>query len=198
MPLIGARLWFAATAGCALAGVVISAITAANDAHERSHPAAARAVNAFVFFTIQSHLLVGAAAVLLVLKLNRSSTAVAVLRLSSLVAIPVTGLVFHAVLARRWTSRAGMRSARRVALADPPHLLARLTLIRGAIAHWYPYPFIDVTQLRYAAPPSTACGWLCCFSSDGARNSNATVVSLARPGAHWASASGTAGSPRDV
>lgn len=97
------------------------------------------------------------------LKLNRSSTAVAVLRLSSLVAIPVTGLVFHAVLARRWTSRPGMRSARRLALADPPHLLARLTLIRGAIAHWYPYPFIDVTQLGYAAPPSTACGWLCCL-----------------------------------
>jgi hypothetical protein len=84
MPLIGARLWFAATAGCALAGVVISAVTAANDAHEHFHPAAARAVDAFVFFTIQLNLLVGAAAVLLVLKLNRSSTAFAVLRLSSI------------------------------------------------------------------------------------------------------------------
>ncbi|HWD69772.1 MAG TPA: Pr6Pr family membrane protein, partial [Solirubrobacteraceae bacterium] len=23
------------------------------------------------------------------------------------------------------------------------------TLIRGALAHWYPYPFIDVTHLGY-------------------------------------------------
>ncbi|MGI8411933.1 MAG: Pr6Pr family membrane protein, partial [Solirubrobacteraceae bacterium] len=33
------------------------------------------------------------------------------------------------------------------------------TLIRGAIAHWYPYPFIDVTQLGYGRA-AVNCIWV--------------------------------------
>ena len=33
------------------------------------------------------------------------------------------------------------------------------TLIRGAIAHWYPYPFIDVTQLGYGRA-AVNCVWV--------------------------------------
>ncbi len=33
------------------------------------------------------------------------------------------------------------------------------TLIRGAIAHWYPYPFIDVTQLGYSRA-AVNCLWV--------------------------------------
>jgi hypothetical protein len=46
-------VWFGATAGCALAGVVISAITAANNTGGHFHPAFARAANAFAFFTVR-------------------------------------------------------------------------------------------------------------------------------------------------
>jgi multidrug transporter EmrE-like cation transporter len=182
-----ARAWFAATAGCALLGVLISAITAANNEHGRFHPAAARAVNAFVFFTIQSNLLVALAALLLALKLTRGSTAFAVLRLTGLVAITVTGIVFHVALAqtldlKSWDAVGnelvhtvvpvmavvgwlliGPRSlvSRRIAwlsLIFPVWWLA-FTLIRGAIAHWYPYPFVDVTQLGYGRV-AVNCVWV--------------------------------------
>jgi len=33
------------------------------------------------------------------------------------------------------------------------------TLIRGAFVHWYPYPFIDVTQLGYGRA-AVNCVWL--------------------------------------
>jgi len=177
MPPRGARVWFGATAVCVVVGVVISALTAANNAHGHFHPAAARAANAFVFFTVQSNILIGLAALLLALRLDRSSTAFAVLRLSGLIAITITGIVFHAVLAqtldlKSWDAvgnelvhtvvpvmavvgwlLVGPRGlfSRRVAwlsLIFPLCWLA-FTLIRGAIAHWYPYPFIDVTQLGY-------------------------------------------------
>jgi hypothetical protein len=173
----GARAWFAATAACVVAGVAISAVTAANNTGGHFHPAVARAANAFAFFTIQSNLLVGAATLLLALRLDRSSQAFAVLRLSGLVAITVTGIVFHAVLAqtldlKSWDA-VGNELVHTVVpvmavvgwlLAGPRGLVSKqivwlslifpgcwlaFTLIRGAIAHWYPYPFIDVTQLGY-------------------------------------------------
>jgi hypothetical protein len=171
------RGWFAATAVCVLAGVMISAVTAANNGAGHFHPAAARFFNTFTFFTIQSNLLVGVAALLLALRLERSSTAFTVLRLCGLTAITVTGIVFHAVLSKTldlagWASL-GNELVHTVVpimavigwlLAGPRGLIGKrtvwlslifpacwlaFTLIRGAIAHWYPYPFIDVTQLGY-------------------------------------------------
>jgi hypothetical protein len=173
----GTRIWFAATAFCVIAGVVISAVTAANDNSGHFHPGVARAANAFAFFTIQSNILIGVATLLLAVRLDRGSVAFRVLRLSGLVAITVTGIVFHVALARildlhGWAAvgnqlvhtvvpvmalvgwlLAGPRGwfNRRVAwlsLIFPVFWLA-FTLVRGAIAHWYPYPFIDVTTLGY-------------------------------------------------
>jgi len=160
-----------------VAGVAISIVTAANNTQGHFHPALARAANALAFFTIQSNLLVGVASLLLALRLNRSSSAFAVLRLAGLVAISVTGIVFHAVLAqtldlKNWDALGnelvhtvvpvmavvgwllvgprGLASARVAWLTLIfPVLWLTFTLIRGAIAHWYPYPFIDVTQLGY-------------------------------------------------
>jgi hypothetical protein len=172
-----ARPWFAATAACVLAGVAISAVTAANNSAGHFHPAAARALNAFAFFTIQSNLLAGVGSLLLAIRPDRDSQAFAVLRVTGLVAITVTGLVFHAVLARTldlagWDALGnelvhtvvpvmtvvgwlalGPRALITVrtvwlSLIFPIGWLA-FTLIRGAIAHWYPYPFIDVTRLGY-------------------------------------------------
>jgi len=182
-----ARVWFGATAVCVLAGVVISAITAANNNGGHFHPAAARAANAFAFFTIESNLLVGLATLLLAVRLDRSSTAFGVLRLSGLVAITVTGVVFHGVLAQTLNLKSwdavgnelvhtvvplmavvgwlviGPRRivSRRVAwlsLIFPVCWLA-FTLVRGAIVNWYPYPFIDVTQLGYGRT-ALNCVWV--------------------------------------
>jgi hypothetical protein len=175
-----ARIWFGATAACVLAGVLISAVNAANatgpEAH--FHAAAGRFFNTFAFFTVQSNLLIGVATLLLALRLDRSATAFAVMRLSGLVAILVTAIVFHAVLAQLlnlsgwgrignelvhtivpamavvgWLMLGprGIVSKRVVwlSLIFPICWLA-FTLIRGAIIGWYPYPFLDVTKLGYA------------------------------------------------
>lgn len=182
-----ARVWFGATAACVLAGVVISAITAGNNTGGHFHPAAARLANTFAFFTIQANLLVGVATLLLAMRTDRSSTVFAVLRLGGLVAITITGIVFHVALAqtldlKSWDAVgnelvhtvvpvmavvgwlvAGPRAlvSRRIAwlsLIFPTCWLA-FTLIRGAIAHWYPYPFIDVTQLGYGRA-AVNCVWV--------------------------------------
>jgi len=173
----GKRAWFGATAACALVGVLISAITAANNRNGHFHPAAARAANTFVFFTIDSNLLVALATGLLATRLSRTSTGFAVLRLMGLVAITVTGIVFHVALAQMldltgWDA-VGNELVHTVVpvmavvgwlLAGPRGLFTKpvvwwslifpacwlaFTLIRGAVAHWYPYPFMDVTQLGY-------------------------------------------------
>jgi hypothetical protein len=173
-----ARWWFAATAVCAVAGITISMVTAVNNQGGHFHPGVARAFNTFAFFTIQSNLVAGAASLLLALDARRPGRAFAVLRLTSLVAITVTGLVFHVALrgvfdlATTW-DRVGNELVHTVMplltvfgwlLAGPRRLIDRrvvllslsfpvawlaFTLIRGAIAHWYPYPFIDVTSLGY-------------------------------------------------
>jgi hypothetical protein len=183
----GARVWFAATAACVLAGVVISAVTAANNVHGHFHPAVARAANAFAFFTVQSNLLVGVGTLLLAVRLERRSTAFAVLRLTGLVAITVTGIVFHVALAqtldlKSWDAVGNelvhtvvpvmavvgwlligprdLASARVAWLSLIfPVCWLTFTLIRGAIVHWYPYPFIDVTQLGYGRA-AVNCVWV--------------------------------------
>ncbi|MDQ6746011.1 MAG: Pr6Pr family membrane protein [Actinomycetota bacterium] len=171
-----ARVWFGATAACVLAGVVIALITAANKNRGHFHPAAARAANEFAFFTIQSNLLVGLATLLLAVRLDRSSTAFAILRLSGLVAIIFTGVGFYAGFSplhlKGWNTVwnellhtvVPMMTVLGWLLIGPRRIVSRrvawlsvifpvgwlaFTLIRGAIVHWYPYPFIDVTQLGY-------------------------------------------------
>jgi hypothetical protein len=173
------RVWFAATAGGVLTGVIVNAFVAANGKplEGHFHSGLGRALNSFAYFTTQSSLLVGLAALLLALRLDRSATAFRVLRLCGLVAITVTGIVFHAVLAQlldlqSW-ARVGndlvhtvvpvlavvgwlMLGPRRLVSARVvwlslifPVLWLAFTLIRGAIIGWYPYPFIDVTKLGY-------------------------------------------------
>ncbi len=170
-----------------LAGVAISAITAANNHGGHFHPAAARAANAFAFFTIESNLLVGLATLLLAVRSDRTSTPFAVLRLSGLVAITVTGIVFHAVLAQTLDLKSWdvvgnelvhtvvpvmavvgwlLLGPRRIVSARVawlslifPACWLSFTLIRGAIIHWYPYPFINVTKLGYGGA-ALNCIWV--------------------------------------
>lgn len=176
MPAKWARAWFAATALCVVAGVAISVYTAVQTPG-RFHSGVERAFNTFAFFTIQSNLIVGGTTLLLAVRPDRSSDVFRVFRLIGLVAITVTGLVYHVALSRifdleglhqlgnqlvhtvvplltvvGWLGFGPRRlTSARVAwlsLLFPLFWIA-FTLIRGAVWHWYPYPFIDVTVLGY-------------------------------------------------
>src|SRR5260370_9858861 len=65
----------------------------------RFPPGVERGFNTFAFFTVQSNLIVGATTGLLALRLDRPSTVFRTFRLIGLVAITVTGVVYHVALA---------------------------------------------------------------------------------------------------
>jgi hypothetical protein len=171
-----ARLCFGATALLVVVGIVIQVPVAVNAKHGFFRGAAA-GLNVFAFFTIQSNLLVGATCLLLAWKLDLASTVFNVFRLIGVVAIAVTGIVYHVALAGlfdldSWALTADMilhtvvpllavigwlvygprgRTSRLVARYTILFPLAYMvfTLIRGAIVGFYPYPFADVNALGY-------------------------------------------------
>jgi hypothetical protein len=174
-----AKPWFAVTALCVVTGIGISLYTSATRSATFGGSPLNRALNVFAFFTIQSNVLVGLACVLLVLDQHRSSTGFAVLRLTGVVAIAVTGIVFHVALSGLleldtlaqtanqlqhtvvpvmavvgWVvfGPRGLTSARvaRLTVLFPLAYLV-FTTIRGPLAsNWYPYPFADIHHLGYA------------------------------------------------
>ncbi|MDP9318686.1 MAG: Pr6Pr family membrane protein [Actinomycetota bacterium] len=173
-----ARVWFGLTAVAVFVGNIVQVFVSANAQAEFFHTPGGRVFNVFCFFTIQSNLIVGVTSLLLALNPRRSSTVFNTFRLTGVVAIAVTGVVFHAVLARlldleSWALVAnnlvhtvvpvmgvlgwlifgphGLTS-RRVMWLSILYPIAWLifTLIRGPIVHFYPYPFVDVIRLGYA------------------------------------------------
>lgn len=171
-----ARVWFAVTALAVLAGLVIQIpVTATADGHFATP--ASRVANLFAFFTIEANLLVGVAALVLVLRGDVGSTALRVLRLTGLVAITITGIVYHLLLAglaelTAWGTAADLllhtvvpvlavvgwllfgprgRTSGRIAVLSLvfPALWLVMTLVRGPVVDWYPYPFVDVDDLGY-------------------------------------------------
>lgn len=137
-----------------------------------------RVVRVFSFFTIQSNLLCGFIALTLALRPHRDGPIWRAVRLAALFGITVTGIVYSAVLADMHEP-AGFapelvntivhyivpimvvlgwfvlgprpRIDRRTVVLSLafPVLWILYTLIRGAIVHWYPYPFADVDALGY-------------------------------------------------
>ena len=181
-----ARLWFGATALCVAAGVAISVYSAVTGTGH-FHQGVERGFNTFAFFTVQSNLLVGGTSLVLAVRPRPGSTLFAVVRLTSLVAITVTGVVYHVALSRvlvlsgihqfgnqlvhtvvpllcvvGWLLFGPRRlTSVRIAfwsLVFPAAWLA-FTLIRGAVVHWYPYPFIDVDRIGYAKT-ALNCSWV--------------------------------------
>jgi len=170
------RVWFGVTAACVAAGVILSVHTAVNTSG-RFHTPFQRGLNAFAFFTIQSNLIVGCATLALALNPDRSSGTFKVLRLTGLVAISLTGVVYHVAIAHLleldswdlvgdqlvhtvvpilavagWVMFGPRRlTSARVARLSVifPVLWFAFTLARGSIVHWYPYTFIDVGSLGY-------------------------------------------------
>ena len=204
-----ARVWFAATALCVAAGIAISVYTAVQTPG-RFHTGTERALNTFAFFTIQSNLIVGATSLLLALRPDRSATVFRVFRLIGVVAIALTGVVYHVALARvldleGWQQLGnqlvhtvvpilavvgwlligprGLTSARVAWLSLLfPLLWIAFTLIRGAVWHWYPYPFIDVTMLGYGKV-ALNCLWIALLLLGLAGGATVIDARLSRPSA---------------
>lgn len=170
-----ARVWFGLTAAVALAGLVIQLVVTAGATGGQFPTAAARVANLFCFFTIQSNVLVLLTCALLAVRLDRPATLFRVLRADTVLAITVTGVVYHVALAglHELTGFAavadfllhtatpvltllgwlllgprGSFTARTIPLAVIfPVAWLVFTLVRGPIVHFYPYPFVDVTTL---------------------------------------------------
>ena len=174
-----ARPFFALTAFLVGVEIVMTVILAVP-----SNPAAffqtsaGRVFNVFWFFTIQSNLIVGFTCLALALNPHRTSTVFKVFRLTGVVAITVTFIVFHVALSSlldldTWGQAANQLqhtvvpilavvgwvafgpaglTSRRVAKLTVIFPLAYMvaTAIRGPLAsHYYPYPFTDVHKLGY-------------------------------------------------
>jgi hypothetical protein len=171
------RSWYAVTAVAALVAIGLETVLVARD--PRSGSAAANIANLFTYFTIQSNLVVGAVSLVIALGRGRDATWFRAACVAALLAISITAIVFHLVLAGdipELTGAAaladtllhtvvpmlflagwlgfGPRGAVRVrtvvcSLVFPLVWLA-LTLVRGALAGYYPYPFLDVADIGYA------------------------------------------------
>ncbi|MGN9909071.1 Pr6Pr family membrane protein [Phytohabitans sp. LJ34] len=189
------RLWhavlFAVVAAAFVAQLVLVLRGGADvNAAEGEAPAGTgtRVVNLLSFFTIQSNLLVLAAAATLAANPLRDGRWWRVLRLDGLLGITITGIVYATVLAGQvsheglalwlnaafhyfcplWTVAGWLlfgprpRVTWRVvgwAFAWPAAWVA-YTLVRGAATDWYPYPFLDVTDLGYAVALRNVAGVL--------------------------------------
>lgn len=166
-----ARAWFGVTALVVIAGLAAQIPVSAGSTAGTFETPAGRVANLLAFFTIDSNILVGIVSLLLALGVSGKSTLFGVLRLTGLVGITVTGVVFQVALAdlyelHGWGAFAdtmlhkvspllcvagwllfgprGQLSWRVLSwsLLYPLGWLA-VTLIRGAIIGFYPYPFID-------------------------------------------------------
>lgn len=176
MPASWARPWFTVTVLCATAGIALSVYTATQTAGH-FHTAFARGFNTFAFFTVLSNLIVAATTLLLALRQDHTTTVFKTFRLIGLVAITITGIVYHVALSSffdldgvhqlgnqlvhtivpllaviGWVAFGprGLTSARIAGLSLLfPFAWLVFTLIRGAVIHWYPYPFLDVGAIGY-------------------------------------------------
>ncbi|MEU9685166.1 Pr6Pr family membrane protein [Amycolatopsis japonica] len=166
-----ARAWFGLTALVVIAGLAAQIPVSAGTTGGTFQTPAGRVANLLAFFTIDSNILVGAGSLLLALGVAGRSTVFGVLRLTGLVGITVTGVVFQVALAdlyelHGWAVFAdtmlhkvsplmcvagwllfgprGQLSWRVLwwSLLYPLAWLA-VTLVRGAIIGFYPYPFVD-------------------------------------------------------
>jgi len=142
-------------------------------------PLGVRLIRFFSYFTIQSNILILIASIVLMLRPTRDGTIWRIVRLDSLLAIVITGLVYATLLAPLVEDRGSTASVIANALlhyicpwlslvvwlvVGPrpriswatvaaafiwPAAWIAYTLIHGAISGWYPYPFLDVGQLGY-------------------------------------------------
>ncbi len=176
-PLV-ARLWFGATALVVATGVVVQVVATARLDRGYFDSDASRVANVFCYFTVQSNLIVMVTCALLAVRVRRTPTWLRVLRLDGVVCIAVTFAVFHLALSSLqdleglarladfllhtaspvlcvlgWLlfGPRGKTSWRVVGLSVAfPLLWLAFALVRGPlVGGFYPYPFLDVSDLGY-------------------------------------------------
>ena len=182
-----ARVWFGLTALCVVVGVGMQVVINACMPEYFGGSPLGRAANVFAFFTIESNVIVGVTSALLAVRVARTSTVFAVLRLVGVVAITVTMVIYHLTLAGLvqldttgqvanqlqhtvvpllclvgwlvWGPR-GSASPWVAALTVLfPLAYMVFTAVRGPLASdWYPYPFADVAALGYLRVAVNAVG----------------------------------------
>lgn len=162
---------------------------------EEAPSTAMRVANFFSFFTVQSNILLGIGAAILLANPLADGRAFRVLRIAGLIGIAVTGVVYVTLL-RDVVDLEGAAALTNVGF----HYLAPLlgvigwllfgpwrrldlrtvvlsliwpvawlvyTLIRGEATDFYPYPFIDVTELGYGRVLLNAAGITVVFLAVG-------------------------------
>ena len=174
---VWARRWFGLTALVVAVGLAVQVYDVLSGEPGHWSSVGTKLFNILFFFTIDSNILVCVATGLLALRLRRTSTAFAAFRMAGLVGITITGIVYHAVLGGLVElSGAGLVADILLHTVSPvmvvlgwlafgPRRLTRpaavwfsvvfpavyfvVTLIRGPIVHFYPYPFMDVASKGY-------------------------------------------------
>ncbi len=150
----------------------------ANSGSNATGPVGTRLVRLFSFFTVQSNLFVLGTSIALVLAIRRDGRLWRVLRLDALLGIIITGLVYETILAplvhlegwalvatigfhyiSPWATLIGWLifgpRPRMTWMTLPlafiwPVLWLVYTFVHGAVTGWYPYPFLDVTEIGFA------------------------------------------------
>ena len=162
----------------AAVGLTIKFAEAATTADPQFPTVFGRVANELCYFTIESNLIVVAVCVALAWRPQRWSWVAGAPRLTGLVCITVTGVVYYALLAgdQHYVGIAkvgdvlahfvspllyigtwllgprGLMLRRHVGQALVfPVLWIALTLVRGSIIHIYPYGFVDVAENGYVA-----------------------------------------------
>ena len=93
-----ARWFFGVTSALVTFGIVLQLQVAATNDSGYFEAVPARIINVLSYFTVQSNILVALTSGLLAVQLNRTQTWFRVLRLSALIGITITGIVFHLAL----------------------------------------------------------------------------------------------------
>ncbi|XVV09426.1 Pr6Pr family membrane protein [Actinoplanes sp. CA-131856] len=168
------RVWHGLLFAVVLTSLIIQIVLSAQGTDA---PAVTRFIRLFSYFTIQSNVLVLLAAGTLMIDPGRDGRVWRVLRLDSLLAIIVTGIVYATILAGEsdpqgagWWSNLGFHyiapwaalagwllfgprpriELRTVAWAFVwPAAWIGYTLAHGATTDWFPYPFTDATAIGY-------------------------------------------------
>ena len=93
-----ARFFFGATSFVVFAGLILQVVLSATSDGGSFGSVKGKVFNFFCFFTVQSNIIVAITTGMLALKLNRTSVTFDVFRLVGVIAIAVTGVVFHLAL----------------------------------------------------------------------------------------------------
>ena len=172
-----ARWWHGVVAAMTLTGVVWELFATLGRGPEAGDSTATLVVHFFSYFTILSNLLVGVTSAMLLVNPVCDGRVFRIARLDALLCIAVTGIVYNTVLAGlQELSVAGLFTNLFMHQAGPllavvgwlvvgprpridpatiwwsvvaPLAWIVYIFVQGAFTRWYPYPFMDVTEIGY-------------------------------------------------